>query len=803
MPSLPNVPPTPPQPHRTQPPALPPQLPSRRSRGTFARSVIIALWLCILGAAAAALYHFRLDLAERLGLLSPPITARWEEGPPESGRATLVVTYANHSDHVVSLIPTMTDPFDQSGDNLKRKTSPAVPPAPAADVLPEHIARLLPPWDESESPSRAPRAAREKLLLQVAAGAEDGGWTPLSQDPAADRPAVAASNVAPHGTAVLRFSPSHVPDISPAGVDAAKRFPRSVRIRLVGASDARQPPDTLLSIPDNVQRAWRDRDEAARKYAASMDKGRQALQADNYDNAIGNFEAAQTAARKLPDTVGSVSPQKESKAALENANRRKQVVADAQRRLEQRTADLKTLRESYHEVETLIDTDRTTDAEEKLAELITKLVRLQDESNPRQHAEKSPSTRDPQQVDAKLAALHTSARKAWDGVRQRLAASNLATARKAFQDCDYEVAYTQAREASLRAPALKEAAELAARAEVAVRNGLLFEFDVGSAAIAALQLDRHGERLLCLDKAGQLELRVLGTRRAVFHESCAGVTAVSSAAISPDLQHLAAIPGSAFASAEFKLFKVLSGGPSAVTAFDASNSERTATSLAFTPEGQSLLTGNNRGIYRWDLATPDAIKPAQILSVPPMSNDPITALVVDGQSVIAGNRSGKATGALMLDRSTSSQQIPDAEILALFSAPVRHLAGNRRRAVAIGDKGQGVVFGREFDRSEKELTVSRDNAPLLFLCVAWGGGPSFFTGHASGFVAEWNWGDLQSGQAFAAHGSDVTAIAAATAGDRRWLATGSRDGEVKVWNLSARRAPPPVPSVPKAPDGES
>ena len=241
---------------------------------------------------------------------------------------------------------------------------------------------------------------------------------------------------------------------------------------------------------------------------------------------------------------------------------------------------------------------------------------------------------------------------------------------------------------------------------------------------------------------------------------------VSDVAISPSLGLLA----SAFSDGWARLWKILNGKKASF--FD--HNDEAVTTLAFSPDGALLITGNSEGtVILWDPGFRDtqlSKRNAHADSVTSVSFSP------DGKKVASASENGwvrlwnvDITEELTRDRLREVQ----------FEQPVSTVTfspneDNLIVAMAVGNR---VELWR-FDTWEKLLVLEEGSQvnSLSFLSV----GSKLSVGLKDGTVSLW---DLEDGDRLKSFQLETTVSDLAISPDDALLAAGSRDDAVHLWNI--------------------
>ncbi|MEO1093584.1 MAG: serine/threonine-protein kinase [Cyanobacteria bacterium J06638_28] len=192
------------------------------------------------------------------------------------------------------------------------------------------------------------------------------------------------------------------------------------------------------------------------------------------------------------------------------------------------------------------------------------------------------------------------------------------------------------------------------------------------------------------------------------------------------------------------------------------------TAIQFHPDEQTLLTGSRDGtVKRWDLRT---YRLQQTLT---RSGWPVTAIALstDGQKLITAATNGHMTFW------TLPEGIPQVDL-------VRHagavngitLSPDGTRLASVGAAGTLRLWTIPEGQLIHTWTTQQGLSAVALSTTA----PALITGNVQGKVMRWSLRDFQSQQTFDQHQDEVNAIALSP--NEQFLATGSRDQEIHLWD---------------------
>lgn len=202
------------------------------------------------------------------------------------------------------------------------------------------------------------------------------------------------------------------------------------------------------------------------------------------------------------------------------------------------------------------------------------------------------------------------------------------------------------------------------------------------------------------------------------------------------------------------------------------------TAVTFHPEGRQLWSGGQDGTLRqWDLAE------YRLLNTLEHAGWPITALVITGQQLITAATDGHIRLWAM----------PELELVGDW---VRHqgkvtdlaLSPNGRRLASTGDDGTLRLWelpSGQLIHTWMQDTKPRTKAPSLLTVAFHPQRPDLITGGETGAVTVWSLENLARFYTLSHHQDAVTAVACWPGGD--WLAIGSADGQVHLWQWETKR----------------
>lgn len=255
-------------------------------------------------------------------------------------------------------------------------------------------------------------------------------------------------------------------------------------------------------------------------------------------------------------------------------------------------------------------------------------------------------------------------------------------------------------------------------------------------------------------------------------------------ALSPDQQYLAS---TAF-GAQISLWDVESG--------EHRRNLRGHTSLpvsaAFSPDARWLATGDNIGTVRlWHLATPSSSQP---LSLPQSNTAPVDpsvavlAFSLDGQRLATGLRSGD----IHIWSLDPSGRVAHEHHLTTTDFPLSHAAFSPDRQLLVSATiGQGAIEIWDVETGEKrERLLGEDQraSAVIFVSedhVAWG--------NVYGDAYSWTFSSGEFREPLPTRGSAAAVTSAALSPDGSFLAMGSGNGTIHVWDITSEDSPTLIP----------
>ena len=212
------------------------------------------------------------------------------------------------------------------------------------------------------------------------------------------------------------------------------------------------------------------------------------------------------------------------------------------------------------------------------------------------------------------------------------------------------------------------------------------------------------------------------------------------------------------------------------------------TSLAFAPDSKSLAVGSGgRVITYWDLDSARAPKPQAAPNAGPALKwearegfgNAVTALAFspDGKTLVAGNWDSRVS---LWDVDTGAR--------------LTQLGGHagQVRAVAFSPDGQMIASGGQdetvqlWDARKKTAGSVLKTGPILALAFA-NDGKRLVVGCSDHDSAIWDLTTRQRMALFKGHADPVTSVAVSA--DSHWMASGSSDRTVRLWNMETAAQP--------------
>ena len=195
-----------------------------------------------------------------------------------------------------------------------------------------------------------------------------------------------------------------------------------------------------------------------------------------------------------------------------------------------------------------------------------------------------------------------------------------------------------------------------------------------------------------------------------------------------------------------------------------------ATAVTFHPDGQTLFSASQDGtVKQWELAS---YRLRQSFQQPGWQVTTI-ALSSDGAQLIAAD----TTGRISLWQVDKGQRLVD---LTRHSGAVNHVRVNPQgdRLVSVGEAGTLRLWVLPTGQLLHTWTVPTGLRAVALNAMV----PAVVTGDRRGAIMLWSLTDFDQHQQLGQHQDAVSAIALSPNG--RWLATGSRDGEIYLWDWS-------------------
>ena len=193
-----------------------------------------------------------------------------------------------------------------------------------------------------------------------------------------------------------------------------------------------------------------------------------------------------------------------------------------------------------------------------------------------------------------------------------------------------------------------------------------------------------------------------------------------------------------------------------------------ATAVIFHPDGQTLFSASQDGtVKQWDL---DSYRLRQSFQQPGWQVTTI-ALTPDGEQLIAAD----TTGRISLWQISEGKRLVD---LTRHSGAVNQVRVSPQgdRLVSVGEAGTLRLWALPTGQLLHTWTAKTGLRALVLNATE----PAVVTGDRRGAVTLWSLTDFDQYQQLGQHQDAVSAIALSPNG--RWLAIGSRDGEIYLWD---------------------